>query len=112
MKFNKEVTDYIQEATEDQRVLLEEIRQLIHESNPGTTEAIKWGMPVFAKNKDYTYLRYAKKHLTLGFYNFERIEDPDKLLEGNGKTMRHIKIKKKEDIKADLIGKWLKSIAD
>jgi hypothetical protein len=55
---------------------------LIHESVFGTKESIKWKMPVFAKGKDYCYLRYSKKYLALGFYNIDKIEDPDSTLEG------------------------------
>ncbi|MFT6814381.1 MAG: hypothetical protein ACJAZ3_000268 [Sphingobacteriales bacterium] len=68
-------------------------------------------MPVFAKEKDYCYLRYSKKHLTLGFYNIDKIEDPDSKLEGEGNTLKHIKIKSKSDIDTILFSNWLKSIS-
>lgn len=112
MKLNQEITDYIHGADEEQIKLLERLRQLIHESVPGTTEAIKWRIPVFAKTKDFTYFRFSKKHITLGFYNIDKIEDPDNLLEGIGNTLRHIKIRKPEDIKKEIITKWLKATAE
>ena len=112
MKNNTEITNYIQTATNEQISLLEELRQLIHAVVPETSEAIKWGFPVFAKNKDFAYLRYSKKHITLGFYNIDKIDDPDKKLEGTGNTLRHIKIRKKEDIDLILISKWLESISE
>ena len=111
MNFNTEITNYIHKATNEQIPILEELRQLIHEVVPGSSEAIKWGFPVFAKDKDYAYLRFSKKHITLGFYNIDKIEDPDNKLEGNGNTLRHIKIRKKEDIDESLISKWLISIS-
>lgn len=112
MNLNQEITDYIQGATEEQILLLEEIRKLIHKSVPQTSEAIKWKMPVFAKKKDYAYFRFSKKHITLGFYNIDKIEDPDHLLEGTGNTLKHIKIKKKEDINKAVLSKWLQAIAE
>lgn len=112
MKLDKNVSAYISKATEEQTELLEQLRQLIHDAVPGTTEAIKWGFPVFTKTKNYAYFRYSKKHITLGFYNPEKIEDPDGLLEGAGDTLKHIKIKKQEDIDAKLLKKWLKAIAE
>ena len=112
MNFNQEVTDYISKAKEEQIILLESIRQLIHEAVPGTTEAIKWRMPVFAKTKDYAYLRFSKNHLTFGFYNSERIVDTNNLLEGTGKSMKHIKIRNKDDIDDSLISEWLKLISE
>lgn len=112
MNFNPKVTAYISQATPEQIELLETLRQLIHENVPETTEEIKWNIPVFAKTKDYTYLRFAKKHITFGFYNTDKIEDPDNILEGSGKTLKHIKIRVLEDIDKALIGKWLKAIAE
>ena len=80
MNLNEAVTEYIQQANEGQIELLEQLRQLIHETVPETTEAIKWKIPVFARTKDYAYLRSAKKHITLGFYNPDKLDDPDGIL--------------------------------
>lgn len=112
MTYNKKVTEYIGNAEEEQIETLEVLRKLIHNSVAGVTEEIKWGFPVFAKTKDFTYLRYAKKHITLGFYNIDKIEDPDNILEGSGNTLKHIKIKNKTDFDKKLISKWLKEIAE
>lgn len=112
MKLDKNVSAYISNAAEVQTELLEHLRQLIHDAVPGTTEAIKWGFPVFTKTKNYAYFRYSKKHITLGFYNPEKIDDPDNLLEGEGNTLKHIKIRQQEDINKPLLTKWLKAIAE
>ena len=111
MNFNQKVTDYIGKAPEEQIVLLESLRQLVHESVSGTTEEIKWGFPVFGKTKDFAYLRFAKKHITLGFYNIDQIDDPGNLLEGSGNTLRHVKIRNEQDIDKALLTNWLKAIA-
>lgn len=110
MNYNKTITDYISKAAEEQIEMLEILRELIHKTIPGTTEEIKWRMPVFATTKNYCYFRFAKKHITFGFYNFEKINDPKGLLEGEG-TMRHVKIKSKEDINKVLFVEWLKAIS-
>lgn len=112
MNYNQEVSDYISRATADQIEMLEALRSLIHQSVEGTSEAIKWGMPVFRKNKNFTYLRFSAKHITLGFYNFERIMDTDKILEGEGNSMRHVKIRTMDDLKKETFSKWLQDTAD
>ena len=112
MNYNKKISEYIGNAQEEQIETLEILRKLIHNSVTGVTEEIKWGFPVFSKTKDFTYLRYSKKHITLGFYNIDKIEDPDNILEGSGNTLKHIKIKNKTDFDEKLISKWLKSIAE
>ncbi len=111
MNLNPEVTNYINNASIEQIELLEVLRQLIHESVSNISEAIKWGFPVFSNKKDFTYFRFSKKHITLGFYNFEKIEDFENLLEGTGNTLRHIKIKNKSDINAELLTKWFQAIS-
>lgn len=111
MNFNEKVTEYIQKASEEQRETLETLRYLIHNSDNEISEDIKWGMPVFKKSKEFTYLKSNKNHATLGFYEGAKIPDPNKLLEGDGKNMRHLKFKNSDDI--DKVGKktiekWLK----
>ena len=111
MNSNQQVTDYIAQAPEGQIELLESLRILVHASVEGTTEAIKWGFPVFGKTKDFAYLRHSKKHVTFGFYNIDKIDDPNNLLEGSGNTLRHIKIKSSADIDKNLLTKWLQAIS-
>lgn len=110
MNINSKVTEYIDKATAEQIVILETLRKIVHETIDNVSEEIKWNMPVFNNGKDFAYLRFAKKHITLGFYNIDKIKDPDILLEGEGNTLKHIKIKSADDIKPKIISEWLKQI--
>lgn len=112
MKLDKQVTDYISKAPEAQIAMLEMLRQLAHDAVPGTTEAIKWGFPVFSKTKNYAYFKASKQYIRFGFYNTEKIADRDTVLEGTGKDLRHVKIRKPEDIDKKLFTKWLKAVAE
>ncbi len=103
----KEVSDFIEKANEDQRVILNTLRMLIEKAVPNSKEQFKWGRPVYGTEKDYCYLALAKKHVTLGFMNFQKIDDHENLLEGTGKQMRHIKIFSIEDIQAELFSKMM-----
>ncbi len=110
MNYNKKVTEYIAKAKEEQIIILETLRKLIHETIIDVSEEVKWNMPVFNNGKDFAYLRFAKNHITLGFYNIDKIQDPDNLLEGEGNTLKHIKIKKMDEIRKNVISLWLKQI--
>jgi hypothetical protein len=112
MNYNQKVTDYIEKAGEDQIAILETLRKLIHESVENVSEEIKWNMPVFGKSKDFAYLRFAKKHITLGFYNIDKLKDPENLLQGEGNTLKHIKIIKLDTKIIQQIKKWLKQITE
>lgn len=110
MNLNNKVSEYINKAPEEQVIILETIRNLVHETVENVSEEIKWGFPVFAQGKDFAYMRFSKKHITLGFYHIDKLKDPDNLLEGEGNTLKHIKIKKKEDINQAVIVAWLQQI--
>ena len=105
---NELVTNYIKDAPHPQRAIMETIRKLIHESIENVVEEYKWSRPVFKKNRDFAYLQTNKNHVNLGFYShFEKLNDPDQILQGSGKTMRHIKFKQETDINLLLLKEWL-----
>jgi hypothetical protein len=108
---NSQVTDYIANAG-NQKEIMEAIRQLIYESVPDVVEEFKWGRPVFKVSKDFTYLKSAKAYVTLGFFNFHKLEDSQNLLQGTGKDMRHIKLKSIADIDSCLLKEWFKTVAE
>ena len=112
MNIDKQVTAYIQKAPAEQVAIIETLRQLVHDAVQGTTEAIKWGFPVFSNGSNFAYIKSNKNHVTFGFYNPEKIDDPNKLLEGTGNTMRHVKVKKTDDIDSALFTRWLKAISE
>lgn len=112
MNINQKVSDYFNDATEEQISVLNELRKLIHDTVANVSEEIKWNMPVFNNGKNFAYLRFSKKHITLGFYHIDKIQDPDNLLEGEGNTLKHIKIRSADEIRKDVISIWLKQITE
>ena len=48
------------------------------------------------------------RHVTFGFYRGARLKDPKGLLEGIGKELRHVKIRRKRDIQVRLFSDWVK----
>ncbi|MDC1068673.1 DUF1801 domain-containing protein [Candidatus Kapabacteria bacterium] len=88
----KEVDQYIKQVPTKQSELLGKLRSLILETVPKSVELFKWGQLVYATEKNFVYLKSNKNHINLGFFNFDKISDPSNLLEGTGKSMRHIKI--------------------
>lgn len=73
--------------------VVDAIRNLVRKVIPRATEAMNpWGVPVFEWNGPLFYLRVGKKHVTFGFSRGSALEDSGKLLEGQGRNLRHIKI--------------------
>jgi hypothetical protein len=46
----------------------------------------------------FAYVNAFKAHVNVGFFRGAEIADPDGLLEGTGKLMRHVKLRPERDI--------------
>lgn len=85
------------------------LRDIIRTALPDASERIKWGMPVYETDRVICAIRPAKGYVALQFYaSGTRLPDPDGLLEGTGRKMRHVKIRSKQDLKKPLFASWLK----
>lgn len=57
-----------------------------------------WGIPTFESNGPFCYFMVGKNHVTLGFLKGTSLKDPEKLLEGTGKNLRHVKVRSVKDL--------------
>jgi hypothetical protein len=99
----EEVDQYIENLPDDIQKITEALRKIILDASPELIEEYKWSMPNYSYNGLVCYLQTAKKHVNLGFQKGnELVEiDSNKLLQGTGKTMRHIRIVKMEEIQPE-----------
>ena len=64
------------------------------------------------KMKDQVvYIGVYTKHINLGFYWGARMEDPEGVLRGSGKQLRHIQIKSPEDLGNPILRDYLRRAA-
>src|SRR5690606_5315798 len=100
-------------APREQKEIMEIIRSLVHQHVANVTEEFKWGRPIFRSKKDFAYLQANKGHVNLGFYkDFEKLSDPEGMLEGTAKTMRHIKLRTVFDINSKRLGEWFAIVSE
>ena len=66
----------------------DDVRELLHDGHP--TACV--GDAAFA------YVNAFSAHVNVGFYRGAEIADPEGLLEGTGKFMRHVKLRPEDDI--------------
>lgn len=96
----------------DIAMLARDLRDVIRRGVPHASESIKWGMPVYEQDGLICAIRCSRDHVALQFYTSgTELSDPDGLLEGTGKRMRHVKIRSKRDIKRRVLTLWLKQAA-
>jgi len=109
------VDAYIQKNPSPLDGWLNQLRAWIHQCIPDVTESIKWGRPVFShlqRNLCYLDSNMKNGYVTLGFYDGTGLPDPNSLLEGEGKKLRHFKIRSEKDLKKDVITNWLQRAAE
>ncbi len=95
------------------RAILDQVRALVAEAAPEATSAIKWGMPFYSLGPNLVCAMAAfKAHVNLilpgppGTY-----ADPDGLLEGDGKTGKHLKLRSPEQLPRAAVRGWLRTAA-
>jgi len=68
----------------------EDVRELMHDGFP----------TVCVEDAPFAYVSIFKAHANVGFYYGAELSDPARLLEGNGKRMRHVKLKPGQAVNA------------
>ena len=69
--------------------------------------ALNYGFSERMKDQ-VVYIAVYNKHINLGFYWGVRMDDPQGVLEGSGKQLRHIKIKSQADLGTPIIRDYLR----
>jgi hypothetical protein len=84
--------DWFAALGHEQRDVLLELRRTIKAIAPDVIEEIKWGRPCYTNAHGlFCYLHSTRRHATLGFQKGALLDDPERLLEGTGKDMRHVR---------------------
>ena len=92
--------------------LAQELRALVRAVVPEAIECIKWGIPVYESGGVICSFRKGKGYLALQFGRVGTdFDDPEGLLEGSGRQMRHVKIRVHADIKRHWFTAWLQQAA-
>lgn len=85
--------------------LASKARALVIEAMPGVLETVwpKQGVTSYGtgpkKMSDhFTFFLFNKGHLSFGFYFGAELPDPEGLLEGTGKSLRHVKVRSEDDL--------------
>ena len=86
-------------AGPETRAVLEKARAMIRALHSDVTEIIwlrqrivSFGFGPRKMTDHYAYLQLNARHVNLGFYHADRLDDPGALLQGSGLKLRHVKI--------------------
>ena len=109
-------TEIVQGASPNMKKIATELRKLIADVYPDVVEVpwakqkiIGYGVGSKKMSEHFCYLGIFKNHVNLGFYYGADLADPNGLLEGTGKKLRHVKISTVEDASQKDIKRLVKS---
>jgi hypothetical protein len=96
------------------RELAHLLRKLVIEVMPNVVEVpwpkmrmASYGVGPKKKSEHFCYISAQKEDINLGFYYGAELPDPEKLLEGTGKLLRHVKIREPQAIRARALRRLL-----
>lgn len=79
------------------------LRQLLLELEPGLNEELKWGLPVYGRPENIISVIAHSRWVNLQLFNGAHLPDPENLLGGTGKNMRHVKLHSLEAAQAPAV---------
>ncbi|HKY52432.1 MAG TPA: DUF1801 domain-containing protein [Candidatus Limnocylindria bacterium] len=105
------VDKYFADQPPDKRALLDKLRALVDRELPQAEATIKWGVPIYQVNgRNVCSIAAFKEHVGINFFAPpDKLADPDRRLEGGGKSMRMLKVRSAKDIDSAGIRRWLKA---
>jgi hypothetical protein len=88
------------------------LRKFVKRVAPRLLESVKWGNGCWVQGKvPVAYVYSAPDHVQFGFFGGSALKDPSGLLKGEGKFVRHIKVRKRSDIDEKKFGILLRQAA-
>ncbi len=97
--------DLVAIAEPDLVPIMRPLRDLVLKIDPDACVVVRlgdraatFGVGPKKMSEGYCYILPHKKWVNLGFYRGAHLPDPQSLLEGTGKNMRHVKIHSQDDI--------------
>lgn len=99
---------YIQKQKSPQKEIILKVREIFLETLPKVEEKKAWGVITYAGGKFYLGAINDRVHIgfTIGGLNADELS----LFEGNGKTMRHIKIRRVDGIDKEKLIELIKLV--
>jgi hypothetical protein len=102
------IDGYLEKKDPELQKVAGALRSLLKKSVKGCSESVNpWKIPTFESNGPMCMLMVGKKHGTFGFLRGASLPDPEKLLEGTGKNLRHVKLRTLEDVRNPALTKLI-----
>jgi len=96
---NRKKSTYVRNENPELGKAVRGLRSFVKKCVPGTNETVNaWGIPTFERKDPFCFFMVGKNHVTFGFHSGVSLDDPEGLLEGTGKNIRHVKLRTLDDV--------------
>ena len=103
------IDEYVEGLTDWKKDVAEELREIIRAASRELTEEVKWGWPCYtAGGKNICCIMNMRTTVNFVLYLGAELDDPSGLIEGTGKTMRHVKLRRIQDLRKPAFTKFIK----
>ena len=92
------------------------LRQLIEKAHPHAVEVVwprqniaSYGLGPKKMTEHHSYIAPQSKHVNLGFYRGASLADPEGLMEGTGKALRHVKVRSTKEAERPALRRLLEA---
>ena len=108
----KAKSPYVRDDNPALRRVVRGLRGLVKGIVPGVKQTVNsWGIPTFESPDPFCFYMVGKNHVTFGFHFGTSLPDPEGLLEGAGKNVRHVKLREMKDLKRKGLRQLVKAAA-
>ncbi len=98
------IEDWIARAPGDHAAVLHRLRELIQNLPAELEERVKWSQPCYGMGKANAFnLDWHPGHVTLQLWAGAHLPDPEGIVEGTGKDLRHVKIQSVDAVNWDAV---------
>lgn len=108
--------DALAESSAPVKEIARRLRQLIVDAYPDVVEVpwpkqriVGYGVGPKKMSEHFCYIGAHREHVNLGFYYGAELPDPEGLMEGTGKKLRHIKVRDTEQIDTSSLRRYIQS---
>ena len=109
MKPNAKVVEFMMGLTEAEQRVVDRLSKLALRVASEVREDVKWNALCYFKgDRAFVGIMPYKKYVSVIFDRGAELEDPAHVLEGQGHTMRHIKIHALGDVENTQVGSYIK----
>jgi hypothetical protein len=112
MKAYASFDDYLRDQSPRNQTIVRALRRFVRSAEPQLIESVKWGNGCWLAGTEPVAFVYADAAcVQFGFLTGSSLVDPSGLLEGTGRYVRHIKVRKASDIDRSAFGALLRQAA-